>query len=104
MDNTFSRYYVGRCRGLLGNTLSISGTWVTLSYQNMVLMVVDASSSLVALYLRLHHAKLEEADKEVASVRYQKENTILLDHQCDLADYIYKLNDISIIIKAIYLE
>jgi len=67
-------------------------------------MVVDASSSLAAPYLRLLLVRLAEADREVASVRCQKENTLPIDHQFSLPDYIYKLNDIPIIIEATYLE
>lgn len=66
--------------------------------------MVDANSSLAALYLRLLHGLLEEADRVAAFVRYQKENTILVDPQCVLSDYIYKFNYISIIIEAMYLK
>ena len=47
-------------------------------------MVVDASSSLSALYLRRLLLRLVEADKEDASVRCQTENTTLVDHQIEL--------------------
>ncbi len=79
-------------------------TLVTLRYQNKVLGVVGASSSLEALYLHLLLVRLAEADREAASVRYQKENTLLIDHQFSLPDYLYKLIDIPILIEATYLQ
>ena len=70
----------------------------------MALRAVDASSSLATPYLRLLHVQLAEADTIIASVRCQKENTLPIDHQFSLPDYIYKLIDIPILIEATYLQ
>ena len=67
-------------------------------------MEVDTNSSLAAPYLRLLPARLAEADIEAASVRCQKENTLPIDHQFSLPDYIYKLIDIPILIEATCLQ
>ena len=67
-------------------------------------MEVDTNSSLAAPYLRPLPARLAEADIEAASVRCQKENTLPIDHQFSLPDYIYKLIDIPILIEATCLQ
>ena len=46
-------------------------------------MVVDASSSLSALYLRQLPLRLAEADRGDASVRCLTENTTLVDRQAN---------------------
>ena len=51
---------------------------------------------------RIAGKQIAEADTIIASVRCQKENTLPIDHQCSLPDYIYKLIDIPILIEATY--